>query len=146
MRQNAAIVTGAADGIGRAAALSLAAAGYAAVDVDKNGLADTADLAREAGGSCDVAITDVSDADAVRGYIDLTFRTHGRIDGFFNNAGVLGASSPITEYDEDVFDRVVAVNLRGAFLGLKYMLRQMVRQNSGSMVNTASMGAVGGIR
>ncbi|MFF2110667.1 SDR family NAD(P)-dependent oxidoreductase [Rhodococcus koreensis] len=134
MTDRSAFVTSAADGIGRATVPPLVEAGFAvvAVDIDRDGVDGTVDLVREAGGSCDVAIANVSDAEAVR------------FDGSFNDAGLLGAAGPITAYDEDFPDRVVAANQRGTILGLKYVLRDMVRQGSDLVVNTATVGAHGG--
>lgn len=142
-----AIVTGAADGLGRSVSVSLAAAGCSVVMVDIDGerLAETEKLVADAGtpGICNVA--NVADVEAVRSYVSLAVDTFGRIDGFFNNAGVLGPEAPLTEYPDEQFDKVIAVNLKGVFLGMKHVLPVMMKQGSGSIVNTASMAAAGGI-
>ena len=69
---------------------------------------------------------------------------HGRIDCFFNNAGIVGKLAPIQEYDEAVFDAVIAVNLRGVFLGLRHVLPVMLKQGAGTVVNTASVAGLSG--
>ena len=73
-----------------------------------------------------------------------TLASFGRIDYFFNNAGIEGVIAPTTDYPEDVFDRVLAVNLKGVFLGLKYVLPHMLQQGSGAVINMASVAGVVG--
>jgi 3alpha(or 20beta)-hydroxysteroid dehydrogenase len=136
------VVTGAAGGIGRAA--SVAAAGEGAqlflVDLDEAGLAATAEIS---GGTATVA--DVTQVAGVERYVAEAVERFGRIDGFFNNAGIHGVVSPIVDYPVETFDRVIAVNLRGVFLGLQSVLRVMLRQSAGSIVNTASIAAARGL-
>jgi NAD(P)-dependent dehydrogenase (short-subunit alcohol dehydrogenase family) len=77
--------------------------------------------------------------------VKATLDVYGRIDCFFNNAGIEGKVVPVQEYDEDVFDQVIAVNLKGVFLGLRHVLPVMLKQGSGTVVNTASIaGLIGG--
>ena len=92
------------------------------VDIDAQRLAETDALIRDAGGEAAIFRADVSDAPQVRGYVAKAISRFGRIDAFFNNAGVLGAVAPIIDYPIDTFDRVIAVNLRGVFLGLHFVL------------------------
>lgn len=141
------LVTGGANGLGRATAVAAAreGAGVALVDVNKEGLDQTTELITSAGGRAISIVADVSDPEQVAGYVDRTVAEFGRIDGFFNNAGILGPSKPMVEYPVDAFDAVIAVNLKGVFLGLRAVLPVMLAQGSGAIVNTASMGGVGGI-
>jgi 3alpha(or 20beta)-hydroxysteroid dehydrogenase len=142
-----AIVTGAAGGIGLATACEFARRGATLmlVDVDARRLALAADAVRAAGGGT-VATTpaDVSSARDVRRYVDATVAAFGRIEVLFNNAGVGGAVAPIAEYDPVEFDRVIAIDLRSVFLGLRYVLPVMLEQGSGAIISTASIaGEVG---
>ena len=143
-----AIVTGAGGGIGQAVSLGLSKAGAKVVVVDLNRElgAETAGKIKEQGGESLFVAADVSRSDQVMNYVDEAKRAYGRIDVFMNNAAWEGLIKPITEYPDDVFDQVVAVNLRGVFLGLKYVLRVMIDQGSGAVVNTASIGAYIGSR
>ncbi|GAA4920429.1 SDR family oxidoreductase [Streptomonospora salina] len=143
------LITGAGSGLGRAAAVEVAAEGArpALVDVSERGLADTAAAVEEAApGAEALRITaDVTDEDAVRRYVDATRQAYGRIDGFFNNAGVEGRQNLTEDYGSEEFDRVVGINLRGVFLGLRYVLAVMREQGSGTVVNTASVGGIRGV-
>jgi NAD(P)-dependent dehydrogenase (short-subunit alcohol dehydrogenase family) len=141
-----AVVTGGAQGIGRATALALAARGawVSVVDRDVSGGEETLRLIVGAGGSGQFQPADVSLAQDVRAYVEAALAHNGQIDAFFNNAGIEGVLAPIHELDEAVFDQVVAVNLRGAFLGLRHVLSVMVQQRSGAVINTASLGGLRG--
>ncbi len=141
MTGNVALVTGGAGGIGRAACLEFARAGaqIVVVDIDGEGAERTAAEIRAQGGQAIATRADVSQTAEVQAYVKLTMDTHGRIDYFFNNAGIEGKVGPIAEYDEAVFDRVIAVNLKGPFLGLRYVLPVMIAQKKGAVVNTASV-------
>ncbi|HLB96771.1 MAG TPA: SDR family oxidoreductase, partial [Acetobacteraceae bacterium] len=87
---------------------------------------------------------DVTKSGSVRDYVEKTIAAYGRIDCFFNNAGIEGKIAPVQDYDDDMFDRVIAVNLRGVFLGMKHVVPVMLRQGSGAIVNTASTAALFG--
>lgn len=144
-----ALVTGAGGGLGRAACAAFARSGarVVAVDVDAGAAEEAADLARVAGVQAVAARADVSQTADVKAYVKLALDTFGRIDCFFNNAGIEGRMAPIAEFDEDVWDRVMAVNVRGAFLGLRHVLPVMIAQGRGAVVNTASVaGTVGAPR
>src|SRR5262249_37941586 len=135
------IVTGAAGDIGRATATAFAAAGASVVlvDVDEEGVsAACAAVSDVNGGAAIAVVADVSDADAVRGYVAAALERFSRIDSLFNNAGVEGRPAPLAECPEDLFDRVMAVNVRGIFLGLRHVLPVMLEAGRGSIVNTAS--------
>ncbi len=141
-----AVVTGAANGIGRATSLMLAAAGsrVVAVDRDAEALDRLVTDIRNGGGDASSRVADVTQSAEVQGFVRFALDAHGRIDQLFNNAGISGVMSPLIDYDEEVVDTVLAVNVRGVFLGLKHVLPVMHRQRSGSVVNMASVtGLVG---
>jgi NAD(P)-dependent dehydrogenase (short-subunit alcohol dehydrogenase family) len=134
------LITGGGNGIGRAAALGFAERGANVVVVDRDEAAarDTAEAVRNLGSQAHHVVADVSQVAQVRAYVAETLATFGRIDCFFNNAGVEGKVAPLAEYDEDVFDEVIAINLRGIFLGLRHVLPVMLEQGAGAVVNTSS--------
>ncbi|MBX6390576.1 MAG: glucose 1-dehydrogenase [Frankia sp.] len=137
-----AIVTGAAAGFGLAVSTKLAAAGARVVMVDI--AADELHRqAKEVPGATPV-VADVSKEADVDGYVARAVEEHGRVDLFFNNAGIEGRMAPMTELSVEDFDRVWAVNARGVWLGLRAVLRVMKPQKSGAIVNTASMAAIRG--
>jgi NAD(P)-dependent dehydrogenase (short-subunit alcohol dehydrogenase family) len=136
-----AVVTGAANGFGLAVSTRLADEGARLVLVDRD--ADALNAAAEKLGGLAV-VADVSQEDAVDGYVTAAVDAHGRIDLFFNNAGIEGRMAPMTELSVADFDRVWAVNARGVFMGLRAVLKVMKPQRSGVIVNTASMAAIKG--
>ena len=142
-----ALITGGGGGIGRAAALGFAERGAKVVVVDRDATLGqgTADILRQRGADARFVPADVAKSADVQAYVKATLDAYGRIDCFFNNAGIEGMVAPVYDYDEEMFDRVIAINLRGVFLGLKYVLPVMLAQGSGAVVNTASIaGLVGG--
>ncbi|MCL8025663.1 SDR family oxidoreductase [Nocardioides bruguierae] len=145
----AVLITGGGSGLGRAAAVRLAEEGasLALVDVSEKGLAETAAaVAKVAPDARVLTITaDVSDEEQVKAYVDRTVAELGSIDGFFNNAGIEGKQDLTEDFGVDVFDKVVSINLRGVFLGLKHVLAQMKKQGSGMVLNTASVGGIRGV-
>jgi 3alpha(or 20beta)-hydroxysteroid dehydrogenase len=138
-----AVITGAGGGIGRATALRFTAAGAAVhlVDRDAGSLEETA----AAVGGATSTVADVTSGAAVRGYVADAVREHGRIDAFFNNAGIKGPVAPIAEYPEEAWAQVLAVNLTGVFLGLRHVLPVMLEQGSGAIVNTGSLASERGL-
>ncbi len=135
-----ALVTGGGNGIGRATALGFAGRGAKVVIVDRDatGGEATAGIVRQKGGEALFVQADVTDAKSVQAYVKKAVDTYGRIDCFHNNAGIEGKVANIADYDEAMFDQIMAVNVRGVFLGLKYVLKQMLAQKGGAIVNTAS--------
>ncbi|ONH30885.1 SDR family NAD(P)-dependent oxidoreductase [Pseudofrankia asymbiotica] len=131
-----AIVTGAGSGIGKASALLFAAEGAKVVCADLNG--SEKDTAAEIGASAVAVQVDVAVAADVRNMVETAEREFGRLDVLFNNAGVSGPSAPIHELDEEILDRLLAVNIKGVFLGIKYAVPVMLKTGGGSIVNTAS--------
>ena len=114
------------------------------VDNDAAAAADTSRLITEQGGDALDVAADVSRSDQVQAYVAAALRKHDRIDCFFNNAGIEGQVAPTAEYDEDVFDSVMAVNVKGVFLGLRHVLPVMLKQGSGTVVNSASIAGLVG--
>ncbi len=141
-----ALVTGGGNGIGRATALGFASRGAKVVIVDRDasGGEATAGVVRQQGGTALFVQADVTDARSVQAYVDKAVSSFGRIDCFHNNAGIEGKIANLADYDEAVFDAVMAVNVKGVFLGLKYVLKQMLAQKGGAIVNTASTAALTG--
>jgi NAD(P)-dependent dehydrogenase (short-subunit alcohol dehydrogenase family) len=141
-----AVVTGGAGGIGRATCVGFARRGARVVVVDRDAEAgeETARLAREAGGEARFMRADVTKSAEVQNYVKAALDAYGAIHCFFNNAGIVGKISPTAEYDEDLFDAVIAVNLKGVFLGLRHVIPVMLRQGGGAIVNTASTAGIAG--
>jgi len=142
-----ALVTGAASGIGREAARLFAAEGARVVVADREEAAGAAAVAEieGAGGQALFARCDVTRGDELRAAVDAAERRFGALHVLFNNAGIFPArdGSPVDTPDE-VFDQVVAVNLKGVFLGCKYGIPALLRAGGGSIINTASFVAVVG--
>jgi 3alpha(or 20beta)-hydroxysteroid dehydrogenase len=136
-----AVITGAANGFGLAVAERLGAEGAKLVLVDRDASALEA-AAAKLGGLAVAA--DVSVESEVDGYVAAAVAEFGRIDLFFNNAGIEGRMAPMTELSVADFDRVWSVNGRGVFMGLRAVLTVMKPQRSGVIVNTASMAAIKG--
>lgn len=139
-----AVVTGAGSGIGRASSLKLASNGakVVVVDFNKETGEETVSLIREQGGEGIFVQADVSKSEDVQKYVNTAVDTYGRIDVFFNNAGVIQKISPLTEIEDEEYDRIMSINVKGVFLGLKYVLKVMEGQGSGSIINTASTAGV----
>ena len=143
----AAIVTGGGGGIGRAASLALAARGAQVLVVDLDGASaeETAAAVTEEGGTASAVVADVTDPEAVGGYVDECERRYHGVDAFFNNAGYEGAIAEIAEYPLDEYDRTMAVNVRGVFLGLREVIPAMRRRGGGSIVNVSSQAGLRGV-
>src|SRR3954467_1507443 len=141
-----ALVTGGGNGIGRAASVAFARSGAkgAVVDRDAAGAEATAGIIRQNGGDALAVTADVTRSAEVKAYVKAALDKFGRIDCFFNNAGIEGKVTPTAEYDEAVFDQVIGVNVKGVFLGLRHVLPEMIRQGSGAVVNTASVAGLVG--
>ena len=143
------VITGAGMGLGMATALEAAknGASLSLVDYNEKALQDAKkQIQKEVPGSKVLTVTaDVSQEDGVKNYVDVTVKEYGRIDGFYNNAGIEGKQASLTEYNVDVFKKVIDINLMGVFYGLKYILPVMQKQNSGRIVNVASVGGIRGV-
>jgi NAD(P)-dependent dehydrogenase (short-subunit alcohol dehydrogenase family) len=136
------LITGGAGSVGLASARAFVKEGGKVMLVDLR----EADLARAAAelksDRVATCAADVSKTEDVRRYIDATVKTFGRIDVLFSNAGNQGVVTPVTEYPDDIFDQVIAVHVRGAFLACKYGLPQM--NDGGSIIITSSIVGVKG--
>ena len=142
----AALVTGAASGIGRAVALAYAAAGarVAVSDVDEAGGLETVALVEQAGGTALFVAADVSDAGACEALVRRTVEAYGRLDVACNNAGIGGEAKATADYSVEGWQRVLAVNLSGVFYCMKHEIPAMLEAGGGSIVNVASiLGQVG---
>jgi NAD(P)-dependent dehydrogenase (short-subunit alcohol dehydrogenase family) len=143
----AAIVTGAASGIGAATARLLAARGWRVQLIDRSE-AEVRAVAKELAddeGSVLAAVADVSDKDAVFAAVSEAKRVFGRVDGLVNCAGIEGQASRLADITETDLDRLLAVNLKGVLFGMQAVVPIMIEQGGGSIVNIASAAAIVGI-
>ena len=139
-----AVITGATGGIGNAAARLFAdeGASVALVDIDE---AKLQDVVREIGeDKASYTVADVTQPDQSQAYVNAAVSRWGGIDILLANAGIEGTLSPIPDYPIDVFDRVMAVNVRGVWLGIKYVVPVMRERGGGSIVITSSTAGIGG--
>ena len=139
------IITGAGGGMGRTAALMFAAEGARIVVAEFGEAAgdETVQLVRDAGGEATFVKTDVSRESDAKAMVDHAIATFGRVDVLYNNAGVMPeADHSVIDTDVATWDQVMAVNVRGVFLGCKYAIPPMVERGSGSIINIASFVAL----
>lgn len=136
-----ALITGAASGIGRAAALAFAQQGVrvAVVDTNERDGHDTVQQIAAAGGTAHFIRADISQEAEVQAMVAQTVAQFGQLDYAFNNAGIAGQGGALHEMSMENFDGVIAVNLRGVFLCLKYEIQHMLQHGGGAIVNTASI-------
>lgn len=144
------LVTGASSGIGRVTAVAFAREGAKVVVTGRRReqLDETVSLVQQAGGQGLGVVADASKAADARRMVDATVQTFGRLDCAFNNAGIEGGKPfvPTAEYSEEIWDEVIAINLTGVFLSMKYEIRQMLGQGGGAIVNMASVAGLIGTR
>lgn len=149
MTGKAGLVTGAASGIGRACAVRFAAEGAAVIVADlesaRPGGEQTVRTITDAGGRAEYFACDVSRAEDNRALVAHVVARYGRLDFAHNNAGI-GVHALLADTEDEDFDRVVAVNLRGTFLGMKHQIRQMRGNGGGAIVNTASNAGLRGVK
>ena len=141
-----ALVTGGSSGIGRTSALAFAKAGAKVIvaDVMSDGGEEAVSLIKKEGGQSIFIRTDVTKADEVEAMVSKAVKSFGRLDCAFNNAGILGERNLVADYTEEGWHKVININLTGTWLCMKYEILQMLKQNSGSIVNTSSvLGLVG---
>ena len=126
----AGIVTGAGSGIGRSAAIGFAEAGaqVVIVDVDEDGSNATKAMIDQLGGEVICVSADISQEAAVEKMVAETVATYGKLDFAFNNAGIAGDIVPLIDYTEELWDRVIGINLKGVWLCMKHQIRQMLEQ------------------
>jgi len=141
-----ALITGAASGIGAAAALVFAQQGAAVAlsDINEDGGRQTAASVEELGGQALFLPADVSSETDVAAMVKAATDHFGRIDCAFNNAGIDGESAPVHESTEKNWDLVLATDLTGVWLCMKYEIRQMLQQGAGSIVNCSSAAGIVG--
>lgn len=138
-----ALITGGATGIGRETAKAFAAAGAAVMIGDINLRAEeTVAIIRQAGGTVDFKPTDVTDGAQVRALVEATVSTFGGLHMAFNNAGVLPPLRPIHEVPEDELDLAINVDFKGVWFAMQAEIRHFLQAGGGSIVNTASVGAL----
>ena len=144
LNEKIAIITGGAGGIGLAAGALFAQEGAQLLLVDLH--EDALVRAVETIGSDAVsyAVADVTQPAQVERYVQTAVERYGGVDLFLNNAGVEGEVKPIVDYDIDSFDQVMAVNVRGVWLGLKYVMPEMEKRGGGSIVITSSIAGIEG--
>ncbi|MEH2398742.1 SDR family oxidoreductase [Nostoc sp.] len=139
-----AIVTGGSSGIGKATAIAFGKAGAKVVVAarrDSEG-EETVNLIKQAGSEALFVKTDVAQVSQVEALVSKTVETYGRLDFAFNNAGIDGGNAPLHEQSLELFDQLIAVNVRGLFLCMKYEIVQMLRTGGGVIVNNSSMGGL----
>jgi NAD(P)-dependent dehydrogenase (short-subunit alcohol dehydrogenase family) len=140
-----AIITGAGGGMGRTAARMFAAEGAKVVlaDVTDEMVGSAVAEVQAAGGQATGIAADVSNETDAKRMVDHAVATFGRVDALYNNAGIMPAADhSVVDTDVATWDKVMAVNVRGVFLGCKYAIPRMVEQGSGSIINVASFVAI----
>jgi NAD(P)-dependent dehydrogenase (short-subunit alcohol dehydrogenase family) len=142
-----AFITGASSGIGRATAMAFAREGASVVvaDIAEAGNQETARLIEDLGGRTLAVKCDVARSEDVKAALDRTVEAFGRLDVAFNNAGIEQPIGVTTDIAEDEWDRIVAINLRGVFLCIKYEIL-MLKYGGGAIVNTSSGAGVIGVK
>jgi NAD(P)-dependent dehydrogenase (short-subunit alcohol dehydrogenase family) len=143
-----AFVTGAGSGIGRATALAFARQGATVVvaDISQENSEETARLIEEQGSRVLAVTCDVSRAEDVKAALAQTIQEFGRLDFAFNNAGVEQRAAAVADFEEDEWNRIMDVNVRGVFLCMKYQIPLLLKQGGGAIVNTSSGAGVIGIK
>ncbi len=147
MTGKVALVTGGGSGIGRATALAFSKEGanVAIADIDAEGGDETVRMIEDEGGKAIFVKTDVSKSSEVEALVKRVIEVYGRLDYAHNNAAVDQPFGPTHEFPEDLWDDMIAVNLKGVWLCMKYEISRMLEQGGGAIVNTSSiMGLVGG--
>src|SRR5881396_3405975 len=144
-----AFVTGGASGIGRPTALAFARAGasVAVADVSEKGNQETARLIEQQGGRALAVKCNVTQTDDVKAALEKTVAAFGRLDFAFNNAGIEPRKpAPTADYDEEEWNRIIDIDLRGVFLCMKHEIPLMLKQGGGAIVNTSSGAGIIGIK
>lgn len=140
------IVTGSSGGIGRATAIAFANEGakVALADVKEDGNAETLEMITSRGGSAIALHVDVSNESQVKGMVETTVKEFGGLDVGVNNAGIFQLINPIHAQNDEMFQKVISVNLQGVWLCMKYQTQQMLKQGKGAIINTTSFASVAG--
>ncbi len=140
----AAIITGAGSGIGQSTAVRLAKEGVdiAVVDISEEGGNETVEMVKGLGAHAIFIKADVSRKEEVKNYVDKTLEEFGKIDYFFNNAGISGSGQYFLNTSAEEIEQIVGINLMGALYGVRYVAEAMLKKGGGSIVNTASSAGV----
>jgi 3-oxoacyl-[acyl-carrier protein] reductase len=148
LKGKVALITGAGSGMGKATALLFASEGakVAAADISEAAVEDVAREIRTAGGEAIAIGADVAKAEDVRRMAAVTVERLGPPNVLYNNAGIEGETDFLAEMNEAAFDKVIAINLRGVFLGMKYVLPHMIKLGGGSVINQASVAGMVAVR
>lgn len=112
------------------------------VDIDEEALKEKEKEAKDTGLEISYAVADVTSSSQVEDYVKICKKRYGKIDFFFNNAGIEGIVKPIAEYPEEEFDKLIAINLKGVYLGMKYVIPEI--EDGGSIVITSSVAGMKG--
>lgn len=147
LEDKAILVTGGGSGVGRASAIAMARAGASVTIVDVNAVGGEEAVAeiRDLGGNATFIAADVRNGADIEAAVACVVRNHGRLDGAFNNAGILeGLFTSVVDCQEDIWDRVLDANLKGVWLSLKHEIPQMLAQGGGVIVNHASIAGLYG--
>jgi meso-butanediol dehydrogenase / (S,S)-butanediol dehydrogenase / diacetyl reductase len=139
-----AIITGAASGIGKAAALLFAREGASVIlaDLNESALQEITEEISRQGGSVKFQATDVSNEQQVKNLIDFALEQFGQVDILCNNAGIVGDFKGINDDDTENWQKVYGVNVLGAMVAIKYICPHMISRNTGAIVNTASVAGI----
>jgi NAD(P)-dependent dehydrogenase (short-subunit alcohol dehydrogenase family) len=142
-----AIITGSATGIGRAGAILFAKEGARVVVADwsAEGGEETADLIKKTGGESVFVRTDVSKTEDVRKMVKVAVNTYNKLDILYNNAGIAPLEGSTVDTTEEFFEKIIAINLKGTWLSMKYAIPEMEKIGGGTIVNTGSLGGDRGI-
>jgi 3-oxoacyl-[acyl-carrier protein] reductase len=144
LKNKVALITGAGSGMGQASALLFSQEGakVCVVDIDDKSGEQTVKLIKQKGGEAIFFQADVSKADDAEKMIKTTVDAFGKLDILFNNAGIPMTMTPVEEVKEDLWDRIMEINVKGIFLGCKYAIPIMKKQGGGVIINTASISGV----
>ena len=148
LKDKVAIITGGGSGMGRATSVLFAREGakVAVVDINAAGAEDTVRRITSAGGQAIAIRADVSNSEDASSMVSGAVAKFGGLDIIFNNAGIEGEGRFTAEVTEEQFDRVIAINLRGVWLGMKYALPELVKRGGGAVISTASIAGIIALR
>lgn len=146
LKDKVALITGGGSGIGHASCVLFGQEGAKVMVADSavEGGNATVQQVKAAGGEASFVQADVSKSADVQKMIAQTVQTYGRVDILFNNAGIEGPSAKLANYDEEAWERVIAVDLTSVFFGMKYVIPEMIKQGGGVILSTASVAGMVG--